>query len=226
MGVRPQTILFDLDGTLVDSAPDMIAALWMLQDEESAPRLPWDTARSWVSHGTGGVLAAAFADVPQQRRDALQERLIALYAERMTQQLKLFPGMAAVLDAIDGAGRRWGVVTNKAARFSQPILAALGLAERCATLVSGDTTPWRKPHPGPLCHALDAMGASAASTMYVGDDVRDIAAGRAAGLTTVAALYGYIAPGQEPGSWGADYCISQPVALLDTAGLDGTQAAP
>ncbi|MBW7931163.1 MAG: phosphoglycolate phosphatase [Gammaproteobacteria bacterium] len=221
----PEAVLFDLDGTLLDTAPDMVAALHALQDEESVPRLAYDSARAWVSHGVVGVVGAAFGALPETERARLQQRFIGIYATCLARETRPFPGMREVLAAIEAAGVPWGVVTNKVARLSEPILAACGLRSRCAVVVSGDTTAQRKPHPLPLLHALDAIGVAPAHAIYVGDAARDIAAGRAAGTHTVAALYGYIPADEEPAGWGAEHCIRMPMELLGVAGIPLPQAA-
>lgn len=218
MRPAPGAVLFDLDGTLLDTAPDMVAALNALRREESAAELDYTSARAHVSNGVQGLIRLAFGELPETERIRLQQRFIAIYAGQLVNETQLFPGMGRVLAAIEGAGLPWGVVTNKPGQLTEPILNRLGLRIRCASVVSGDTTPQRKPHPLPLQHALAEIGASGASSIYVGDAARDIAAGRAAGMRTIAALYGYIPPGEDPASWGADHHIASPENLLDVLG--------
>lgn len=211
---RPGAVLFDLDGTLLDTAPDMVPALQALQAEERRAPTAFADARPWVSNGAAGMLRVGFGTLPEPERERLYARYIALYAARLAVETRLFDGMGAVLDALEAAGVPWGVVTNKAAHLTEPLLDALGLLRRCACVVSGDTTPFRKPHPGPVRHALALVPVAAGSALYVGDAERDIVAGRAAGTRTVAALYGYIPPGEDPATWGPDHAITAPAGLL------------
>jgi phosphoglycolate phosphatase len=139
----------------------------------------------------------------------MRERYLAHYETCLTENTAPFAGMAELLDALDNAGTRWGVVTNKPGYLAEPLLAALDLASRCASIVSGDTLPQRKPHPAPLLHAAKEAGVSAGGSVYIGDDRRDIEAGRAAGMTTIAAGYGYITPDENPADWGADHLVSE-----------------
>jgi phosphoglycolate phosphatase len=181
-----------------------------------------------VSNGVTGMLHVGFGALPEAERCLLGERFLALYAQNLTAGTQLFPDMAMVLSALEDAGVPWGVVTNKAARFTEPILAALGLSQRCACVVSGDTLPERKPSPAPLLHAAAQIPGGGAAAVYVGDAARDITAGRAAGMRTVAALYGYIPPGDDPQRWGADHAIGAPldlVPLLLTATRRGLAAS-
>jgi phosphoglycolate phosphatase len=210
----PSAVLFDLDGTLLDTAPDMVAALNRLRREESTPEVPYAVARAYVSNGVLGLIRVAFGDLPDAERSRLQQRFLAIYAARLAEETRLFPGMDQVLAAIEEADGPWGVVTNKPGHLTEPLLRALSLHERCACIVSGDTTPERKPHPEPVRHALATVGAATATAIYVGDAARDVAAGRAAGTRTVAALYGYIPPDENPGDWGADHHIDAPADLL------------
>ncbi len=207
-------VLFDLDGTLLDTAPDMVAALNELRREESATAIPFEVARNHVSNGVLGLIRLAFGELPDGERGRLQLRFIDIYAQRLARETRLFAGMDRVLAMIEAAGVPWGVVTNKPGRLTEPLLATLALRSRCATVVSGDTTPERKPHPQPLRHALAEIGADARAAVYVGDAERDVTAARAAGMRTVAALYGYIPPGEEPHAWGADHHIGAPEELL------------
>jgi phosphoglycolate phosphatase len=207
-------VLFDLDGTLLDTAPDMVGTLNQLRSEERREELHYDQARAYVSNGVLGLLGVAFADVTDEDRQRLHRRFLEIYAGRLAAGTTLFPGMPAVLVHLEAAQIAWGVVTNKPARLTEPLLDQLGLLARCACVVSGDTMPRRKPHPQPLLHALSIVGASPGQAIYVGDAERDIAAGRAAGMRTVAAVYGYIPPGENPSAWGADHQITSPGDLL------------
>lgn len=219
---RVSAVLFDLDGTLLDTAPDMVATLNQVQAEESRQPLAYERARAFVSNGVLGLLKVAFGELPEPERSRLQQRFLQIYATRLAAATRVFPGMTAVLIDLERAGIPWGVVTNKPSFLTEPLLEQIGLRSRCACVVSGDTVPQRKPHPGQLFHALDVLNAVAGSAIYVGDAERDIMAGRAAGMRTVAALYGYIPPGEDPSAWGADHRIESPDELL---GILGSQAS-
>lgn len=207
-------ILFDLDGTLLDTAPDMVGALNQLRSEHGNEPLPYGLARAHVSNGALGLLRIGFPEVTPVAGDPLHRRFLEIYAARLIEESALFSGMAAVLDALDEQRLPWGVVTNKPRQFTEPLLAALRLLERTGCVVSGDSLPERKPHPRPLLFALDRLGVRACEAVYVGDAPRDIDAGRAAGMGTIAARYGYIEPEQDPARWGADHVIDRPEELL------------
>lgn len=198
-------VLFDLDGTLVDTAPDMVAVLMDLQMSEGLEPLPYDLARSHVSNGAAGLIRLAFPDAPQ----AYRERLHAVYLERYAASIcvysRLFPGLEALLATLDAASCPWGVVTNKPEYLTRPLLDGLALAERAACIVSGDTLPERKPHPAPLLLASDQAGVPAERCVYIGDAARDIEAGRAARMGTIAAAYGYVTGDDDPVRWQADH---------------------
>ncbi len=207
-------VLFDLDGTLLDTAPDMVAALEQLCSEEAQPAQPFDLARAHVSNGSIGLLNIAFGAPWQDQFPRLQKRFLEIYESRLDVATVLFPGMQELLDTLDGAGLSWGIVTNKPAFLTEPLLDALQLLQRCAAVVSGDTLAERKPHPAPILHALNQINAVPGRSVYVGDAARDIQAGAAAGVTTVAATYGYIQPGDNPSDWCADHSIDHPGDLL------------
>jgi phosphoglycolate phosphatase len=209
-----RAVLFDLDGTLLDTAPDMVAVLHRVQAEEGRTPLPYPFARRYVSHGVLGLLRAAFGELEAGQRARLQRRYLEAYAARLAVETTLFDGMAAVLGQLEAARIPWGVVTNKPGHLTEPLLRQLGLRTRCACVVSGDTVAERKPHPEPLLHALRLIPAPPHDAVYVGDAQRDIAAGRAAGLRTIAALYGYIPPEDDPAGWGADHDVASPAELL------------
>lgn len=212
-GIR--TVLFDLDGTLADTAPDLAFALNCLLREQERTPLPYEEIRPVVSHGATALVKLGFAIDPDEPAfSALRERLLSLYREHLAQETRLFQGMAELLDAIERLGMNWGVVTNKPAFLTQPLMAALGLAERAACIVSGDTTANRKPHPAPLLHACHLAGSEAVQCLYVGDAERDIRAGREAGMATLVALFGYIGEEEAPETWGADGYIESPEDLL------------
>jgi N-acetyl-D-muramate 6-phosphate phosphatase len=221
---RADAILFDLDGTLVDTAPDMVAILTQLQKDHGCEPLPYELARSHVSNGAMGLVRLAFG----QADDAERERLYREYLERYEQAVcvgsTLFPGLAELLDTLDADGRPWGVVTNKPQRMTEPLLAHLGLAGRSAATISGDSLPQRKPHPAPLLLACRMIDVAPARAVFVGDAARDIEAGRAAGTATIAAAFGYITPDDDPAAWGADLIAASTEELsrqiLEAVGLE------
>lgn len=200
-----ETILFDLDGTLADTAPDMTAALNKLLREQGHQPLPRAAVRNYVSRGAMGVLRRAFGDeLANDEFERLRERFLELYAADLCVDTRVFPGMPDVLAHIEALGLKWGVVTNKTASLTDRLVQSLGLDARAACVVSGDTTDQRKPHPKPLLHACRCCGCSPSSCVYIGDDPRDIQAGEAAGMLTLVALYGYIGEQEDPYTWGAD----------------------
>jgi N-acetyl-D-muramate 6-phosphate phosphatase len=205
---RTEGVLFDLDGTLVDTAPDMVAVLADLQEAHGLERLAYEAGRAHVSNGAIGLLRLAFPDVPADALGPLHAEYLDRYAKALCVRSALFPGLEHLLDELDRARCPWGVVTNKPERLTVPLMAALRLAERAACIVSGDTLPQRKPHPAPLILAARRLGVAPETSVYIGDAARDIEAGRAAGMTTVAAAYGYIVPGDEPADWGADSIVA------------------
>ncbi len=216
----PSAVLFDLDGTLLDTAPDMVPALNQLLSEEARAPLPYTQARSQVSNGVPGLLNLAFGNLTEAEHARLRQRYLQLYALRLAVETRLFAGMEQVLEWLEHRQIPWGVVTNKPSALTEPLLEQLSLRTRCACVVSGDTVARRKPHPQPLLHALGVIAAQSAAAVYVGDAARDIAAGRAAGMRTVAALYGYIPAGEDTAAWGADHDVRDPLELLPL--LDGT----
>lgn len=216
MSLTPlRAVLFDLDGTLLDTAPDMVAALDELRREESLGPVDYALARAHVSNGALGLIGIGFADAEESHRMSLRDRYLELYERRQHADTVLFEGMAEVLAALETAAIQWGVVTNKPAFLTEPLLHVRGLHARCACIVSGDTLAERKPHPRPLLHAAAMLGREPRETMYIGDADRDITAGNSAGMMTVAAAYGFIPPGDDPDTWGADHLISHPNELLD-----------
>lgn len=208
-------LLFDLDGTLLDTAPDMTRALNRLRREQGLAALPAAVVRPWVSHGTVGLLKVGFGLIPDDPPfEDLRRRYLAIYQADLAAATRLFPGMDGVLRRLEARGLPWGVVTNKPGWLTEPLLETLGLYRRAACVVSGDTTPNRKPHPGPLLHACRLAGVAAAHCLYVGDAERDIQAGAGAGMATVVARYGYIADHETPEAWGADAVVDHPTGLL------------
>lgn len=199
-----QAVFFDLDGTLVDTAPDMVAVLCELMANNGRGPLAYETARASVSNGAAGLIRLAFPAIDDGARQRLHGEYLDRYERAVCIKSSLFPGLREILDDLDGHGMPWGVVTNKPRRMTEPLLAKLGLDARAACIISGDTLPQRKPDPAPLLLASRLAGVAPEQSIYVGDAERDIAAGRAAGMTTIAAAYGYIVHGDEPGRWQAD----------------------
>jgi N-acetyl-D-muramate 6-phosphate phosphatase len=214
-GVRADAVLFDLDGTLIDSAPDLAGAANDLRAAHGLPPLPTEQLRPMVGAGARGMVGLAFGVKPgHEAYDGLRASFLARYAERMLHSTRVFDEMAPVLDALDACGMPWGIVTNKAFHLAQPIVAGLGLAPRVSVLVGGDTTPYAKPHPQPLIEAARRMNTLPGRCVYVGDDARDIQAGRAAGMAALAAAWGYLGLGEPIEAWGADAVMDRPGALL------------
>ncbi|MBS0374751.1 MAG: phosphoglycolate phosphatase [Proteobacteria bacterium] len=207
-------LILDLDGTLLDTAPDMAGALNRLRVEEGAAALPFEAVRPHVSSGAMALVRLGFGEPPPAAFERLRQRFLALYAERLSEGTSLFPGCAALLEALEARHVPWGIVTNKPEYLTRPLLARLGLLERAGCVIAGDTLPERKPHPRPLLHAAELLGRAPAGCVYVGDHARDIEAGRAAGMYTVAVRYGYTAPGEDPSDWRPDALVGAPEELL------------
>jgi len=206
---RPcQGILFDLDGTLVDTAPDMVSALQDLQRHHGLEPMAYDLGRSNVSNGAMELLRVAFPETKTQARQALMCEFIDRYQARLADESALFAGLDTLLADLDTAGCPWGIVTNKPAHLAEPLLEQLRLVERCACIVSGDTLEQRKPHPAPLLHACALAGIDPTQTIYAGDAARDIEAGLAANMATIAIGYGYITADDDPRRWGADHVVA------------------
>jgi len=197
-------ILFDLDGTLIDTAPDLVAVLVGILEDEGRDALPYDVARSYVSNGSAGLIHLGFPDVSENEHERLRLEFLDRYEQSVCVRSTLFAGLEDLLVQFDDHGVPWGVVTNKPARMTEPLLAALGLSSRVACQISGDTIPERKPHPAPLLLACEQTGVMPARSVYVGDAARDIEAGQAAGMFTVAAAYGYITDDDDAADWNAD----------------------
>lgn len=211
----PRAVLFDLDGTLVDSAPDLAGAGNEMRLHRGLPALPFEHFRPMVGSGARGMVGIALQVTPEDAAfAALRDEFLDRYAARLTRESRVFAEMLPVLAALDAQPLRWGIVTNKAERFTAPVVAGLGLAERAAVVICGDTTPHAKPHPAPLLEAARRMGVPPASCIYVGDDLRDVQAGRAAGMRTVAVAWGYLGRGEPIAAWNADAVIQRPDELL------------
>jgi phosphoglycolate phosphatase len=210
-----ELVLFDLDGTLIDSAPDLAGAANDLLALHGRPPMPESALRPMVGAGARGMVGLAFGARPGEPGfDELRIAFLERYEQRMLRLTKVFDEVQPVLAALDARGVRWGVVTNKALRYAEPIAQALGLAERAAVVIGGDSTPHAKPHPEPLFEAARRARAEPARSVYVGDDIRDIQAGRAAGMATAAAAWGYLGLGEPVHAWGGDTVLQQPAELL------------
>ena len=211
-----RTVLFDLDGTLADTAPDLAYALNTLLAEHHKPLLPYPTIRPVASNGAAALIELGFGIARTDPHfPPLRTRFLELYRAHLTRETRLFPGMAELLDAIAARGLNWGIVTNKPAFLTEPLVDQLGLREDLACVVSGDTTANPKPHPEPLLHACKLAGSRPHECLYIGDAARDIEAGRAAGMKTLVALFGYIGAQDQPDTWGADGLIRAPGDALD-----------
>jgi phosphoglycolate phosphatase len=210
------TVLFDLDGTLADTAQDLAFTLNKLLAEKGLPPLPYECIRSHVSQGGAALIRLAFGnDLDQGVFQHLRSRFLNDYASNLCVKTRLFPEMDDVLRHIEDNDLKWGVVTNKQAWLTDPLLKSLGLDRRAACIVSGDTTDKKKPHPKPLLHACKITNTAPGCCLYLGDDPRDIEAGNAAGMTTLAVRYGYIHESSSPEQWGADGIIDNITELLD-----------
>ncbi|HTS23480.1 MAG TPA: phosphoglycolate phosphatase [Casimicrobiaceae bacterium] len=211
-----RAVLFDLDGTLADTAGDLAAALNRVREDRDLPPLPVAELRPHASDGARGLLGAGLGVTRENPEwETLREAFLDYYAAGLAIHTRLFDGAEDVLSGIEQRGLAWGVVTNKAARFTLPLLDWLGLAARADVVVCGDTTPQTKPHPAPLLHAAEALGVGAASCVYLGDAERDVVAAHAAGMAALVARYGYIGAAIAPESWAPDGLIDSLPALLD-----------
>jgi len=211
---RHDALLLDLDGTLLDTAPDMGGALNRLRAEHGLEPLPAARIRPVVSHGAMRLVALGFPEASGAEFERLRLRFLDLYADHLAEGTRLFPGIEPVLESLEARDTPWGIVTNKPGWLTAPLLEALGLSRRAACAVCGDTVAERKPHPLPLLHAAGLIGIAAERCVYVGDAERDIQAGRAAGMTTVVAAYGYLSADDEPTRWQPDGIVSAPDELL------------
>jgi phosphoglycolate phosphatase len=214
-----RAVLFDLDGTLIDSAPDLGAAADKMRIDRGMSSLPYALYRPMAGAGARGMLKIAF-DMTPEHADfmAMREEFFANYESAMTVRTYAFDGVSDLIAGLTTRGLPWGVVTNKMARFTDPLTQAMPLFASAAAIVSGDTTPHPKPHPEPMFEAARRLGLTPEVCLYVGDDERDIVAGRAAGMRTVAANYGYLGEKNDISSWGADLKIDSPLQLLQLLG--------
>jgi phosphoglycolate phosphatase len=216
--LRWQAVLFDLDGTLVDSAPDLGAAANVLRKRRGLEARPMQAYRAHCGSGAKGMLSQAFGTQPAHPEyPLLKTEFLDCYEAAMLRQTRAFDGIAAVVQQLQALGCPWGIVTNKAARFARPLSTALGLDP--GALVCGDSTPHTKPHPAPLLACAAILGVDPAACVYVGDDLRDMVAGRAAGMSTAAACWGYLGPASNPADWEADFLLRDPRQLLKDLGV-------
>ena len=210
-----QAVLFDLDGTLIDSAPDLGAAADKMRTERGLPSLPLEHYRPMAGAGARGMLGIAFGMTPEHPEFmAYREEFFVNYEYALTERTVIFDGVPDMIAAIVQAGLPWGVVTNKSSRFTNPLTAAMPLFATAGAIVSGATPPHAKPHPEPLFEAARRLGVDPARCVYVGDDERDIVAGLAAGMGTVAATYGYLGQQTDVSRWNAHLHIDAPPSLL------------
>lgn len=210
-----RAVLFDLDGTLIDSAPDLAAAADKLRTDRGMPSLPYEAYRPMAGAGARGMVGVAFGVTPDDAGFIpLRDEFLQNYERCMTQRTHAFDGVPELVKGLLERNLVWGVVTNKADRFTEPLTRSMALFATARTVVSGDTTPHAKPHPAPLLEAARRMGLDPQQCVYVGDDERDIVAGRAAGMVTVAATYGYLGAAVDTSSWCADAEINSPLTLL------------
>lgn len=210
-----QAVLFDLDGTLIDSAPDLGAAVDKMRIDRGLASLPLAHYRPMAGAGARGMIGVAFGITPEHPDFAfLREEFFANYEQSLTQNTQVFAGVQELIADLVALKLPWGVVTNKSARFTDPLTRAMTLFASAGTVISGDTTPHAKPHPEPLFEAARRLAVEPRRCLYVGDDERDIVAGLAAGMGTVAATYGYLGQRADPAQWGAHASINFPGALL------------
>ena len=211
-----KAVLFDLDGTLADSAGDLAGAINRIRRERGLAPVTIASMRPYASAGARGLLGAGMGVAPDDAEySALREQFLAYYEAGLAETTALFDGIETLLDRLDARGLPFGIVTNKASRYTQPVVAALGLDARAGVIVSGDTTAHPKPHPAPLLHAAELLGVAATDCVYVGDDLRDVIAGNAAGMPTIAAEYGYLGEAGCADDWPATGWIAAPLELLD-----------
>ena len=209
-----EAVFFDLDGTLVDTAPDMVAILTRMQDARNQPQLPYTTTRNSVSNGALGLLRLGFPDASEDELQLLLVEYLKNYENALCVNSEVFSPLRDLLETFTSNQKVWGIVTNKPQRMTNPLIEKLDLAQHSVCAVSGDTLAERKPHPAPLLHAAELARVAPESAIYVGDAARDIEAGRAAGMATVAVGYGYNNEGDNPADWGADEFAADTISLM------------
>jgi phosphoglycolate phosphatase len=215
MALTLRAVLFDLDGTVLDTAPDMVGALNRLLEEHALAPLPFDEVRSAVSHGAARVVKTGFPHAEAEHLAALQQRFLEIYRGALCLETRLFAGMDEVLNTLTSWRMKSGIVTNKAAWLTDPLLTGLGIRERFACVVSGDTLAERKPHPLPLLHAAALADVRPGECVYVGDAQRDVQAAHAAEMPALVANYGYLRADEDSTVWGGDGYLNRPLDLLD-----------
>jgi phosphoglycolate phosphatase len=224
-GRFPAAVLFDLDGTLLDSAPDFVVTANRMLQARGMGEVTLEQLRPAVSKGARAMLAIAFPHMADAERHALVPEFLEIYEALIGQYATLFDGVETMLQALENAGTTWGIVTNKPEYLGRLILPQLGWEQRCAVLIGGDTLAERKPHPLPLEVAAQRINTAAGACVYVGDDERDIIAARAAGMPSVAVLWGYRPEGDDPSTWQADSICELPQELWQPAAWPATQPA-
>ncbi len=213
--MKVRAVLFDLDGTLADTAPDLAYALNQTLIEAGRSPLPLEPIRAVASNGSAPLIQLGFGDVINSTEfEQRRQRLLEIYLDNLTRETTLMSGMEPLLEQLEAASIAWGVVTNKPARFTDPLMEQLSLTQRASCIISGDTTEYAKPHPRPLLHACELMTLKPQQCIYIGDASRDIEAGQRAAMQTVACRFGYLAPEDEIEHWGADYVIDHPQEIL------------
>ena len=216
----PAAVLFDLDGTLIDSAPDLAGTANDMLAERGLPPVPYEALRPHAGAGARGMLGATFGCTPgQPDYETLRDEFYLRYEARMLQLTTVFDAIGGLLDGLTQRKLPWGIVTNKSLRFAEPQARALGLLPRARVLIGGDSTPHSKPHPGSLLEAARRLGLQPGECVYVGDDLRDMQAARAAGMGAWAAAWGYLSPQAVVAQWGADLVLKHPNALLQSLDL-------
>lgn len=211
-----RAVLFDLDGTLIDSAPDLAGATNDMLTARGLPEVPFERLRPMVGAGARGMMGVAFGVAPGEPLfPSLRDEFFDRYEQRLLRETAPFDGIATMLQSLEDDGLKWGIVTNKSERFALPLARGLGWSSQAAAVIGGDTTPHAKPHPEPLLEAARRAGVDPRACVYVGDDARDILAGRAAGMATVAVRWGYLGDGEAIEAWGADVVLDSPAELLE-----------
>ena len=211
----PRLVLFDLDGTLLDSAPDMLATVNRMRAARGHGPMQLAALRPHVSRGSRAMSAAAFPELDGEVSPEMVREFLDIYETELGRSSVLFDGVAALLEAIEADGARWGIITNKPEYLARQVIPQLGWTSRCAILLGGDSLPERKPHPLPLLHAAQALGTAIEDSVYVGDDQRDIDAARAAGMRSVVALWGYRGDREQPDAWGGSVMAASAHEMLD-----------
>lgn len=221
--IHVRAILFDLDGTLLNTAHDLVLALNTLLSAHQRPTVPYEVARFSVSQGSAALTRLGFPEVVDDEQfEALRQEFLVTYQECLCEATEFYDGMPSLLDTLDASSIPWGIVTNKPGNLTDPLVARLNLDTRSQCVISGDTLSVRKPHPEPLLLASEMINMPPRDVLYIGDDPRDITAGNAAGMYTCVANYGYIEADIDTSLWGADFCIDQPLDVLQHIAL--TQA--